>query len=585
MSLEKERLLEDDDWCSDWSWAKLVSILSHEDAPERRKLAGNLVPLMRTSFQRLRTAIEDPNCKTTTWMNPFLVLPYPISYDLETTAAISALNSRESRRERDLLVTLHALSGGAAFVHWGAKGWSPVLPPVSQRYFQVFSEQERKSYRESWVDKQKWTNPVCYGDDVASKHSRERTISGSTGEVHFSAALVYCVYPRVYDPANKRSMFATEVGLPWIVSDIAFSPEQWLPEECDALWKAIDTFLSDPWREGNGTAPPKDIIMPVQNNGGAGDRFKYFKARSWNHRNGVVDKRLRIPLIGETSLSHIPSYARGGQGPVLQISDGKSNLRYDAAIRLIATMLYPSCPERRSAIVAQGEALSFLESLTKQLAGIDAADNQIEEDRHAIIREPEGEIPILSRRALIDILNASSLKDFSKQHHFEFFRGIAAGDVLRFIASYAEHPPEKPVGVNKAVTMVAERMRQSRYPSGKQVSCGRSTIYDAWAKYKSVAHLWAAYRCWIEDFESGSILTPWEPNGLLNFLSLAEGFRKNCEMIFAFSQRHKAEPILNPAETWQLPTDLHLPFCQLSFDPPIQPARAGTKTSGRQHSR
>lgn len=578
MSLEHENLPDDDDWCSDWSWAKLISILSHEDAPERRKLAGNLVPLMRTSFQRLRTAIEDPNCKTTTWMNPFLVLPYPISYDLEVTAAISALNSQESRRERELLATLHALSGGKAIVHFGAKGWNPVLPPGSWRYFRAFSEQERKRCLESWVDKQKWPEPVYYGDDVTSKHSREKTIFGSTGEVHFSAALVFCVYPRVYDPANKRSMYATEVGLPWIISDIALSPEQWLPEECDALWKTIDTFLSNPWHEGDGSAPSADIIIQVQNVGETEGRLKHFKARSWTCGAGVINKRLRIPKTDETALKHIPSYVRGDQGPVLPISDGNGNLDEWAAAKVFAAMIYPTDPEAREQFQAESAGLGIKQQLIDSFVRDGFTEETILKDWYLVVMELGKLDCQLPPEALRAFARPESIASCCVKYQSNISSGCAAGDMLRFALSCADHPSEWPVSVRQSAKMVAESYEQARYPSGKHVRAGERKILAAWKKYKSVAHLWAAFRCWLDDLRKDPAVTPWEPSRLPNFLGLAEAFRQRCEMIFAPAQKLKRGPILNPSETWRLPPDLRVPVWELRFDPPSYPGRAETRS-------
>ncbi|NJL26713.1 MAG: hypothetical protein HC897_01990 [Thermoanaerobaculia bacterium] len=579
MSLEHENLPDDDDWCSDWSWARLTSILSHEDAPERRKLAENLVQLMRTSVRRLRTAIEDPNCKTTTWMNPFLVLPYQISYDLEVTSAISALNSQESRSERDLLITLHALSGGAAFVHWGAKGWNPVLPPASQRYFQVFSERERKRCREAWINKDKWTDPLSYGDDVAPEHFQKRTIFGSTGKVGFSAALVFCVYPQIFDPVNQRSMFATEVGLPWIISDIALSPEQWLPEECNALWEAIDILLSYSWREGDGTVPSRDVIIPVQKVGETEGRFKYFKARQWDQKTGLIDERLRIPTVEEIALGRIPSYARGDQGPVLPISDGNGNLDEWAAAKVYAAMIYPTDPEAREQFQADSVGLGIKQRLVDSFVRDGFTEETILKDWHLVVMGLGKLDCQLPPEALRAFARPESIASCRVKYQSIISSGCAAGDILRFALSCADHPSEWPVSVRQSAKMVAESYEQARYPSGKHVRAGERTILATWEKYKSVAHLWAAFRCWLDDLRKDPAVTPWEPSRLPNFLGLAEAFRQRCEMIFAPAQKLKRDPILNPSETWRLPPDLRVPVWELRFDPPSYPGRAETRSS------
>jgi hypothetical protein len=97
--------------------------------------------------------------------------------------------------------------------------------------------------------------------------------------------------------------------------------------------------------------------------------------------------------------------------------------------------------------------------------------------------------------------------------------------------------------------------------------------------HKSVAHLWAAVRaakqaaekkedgsiCDISDLLKTSILLSPRavPDRLLKFLSFAEYFRRMGTTIIPHS---RTAPLLNPGETWQVPSTVQLAV--LEMEPP-----------------
>ena len=98
---------------SDWSWPKLIEVLTREDAPERRHVNRTLWRLQRDGFRELRRAIEDTD-DPTSWENPFLVQNMPFPFEWNTEIALSSITSPLHRRQRDLLAVLETLTAGVA---------------------------------------------------------------------------------------------------------------------------------------------------------------------------------------------------------------------------------------------------------------------------------------------------------------------------------------------------------------------------------------------------------------------------------------------------------------------------------------
>ena len=87
----------------------------------------------------------------------------------------------------------------------------------------------------------------------------------------------------------------------------------------------------------------------------------------------------------------------------------------------------------------------------------------------------------------------------------------------------------------------------------------RSALIDAWSKFKSVAHLWAALRTCDSQ---GTQLSPVPPEHLPVFLAMADLYRH-------FGEHHyppkKNEPTLMPEETWRVVHNFPTPNVRVSF--------------------
>ena len=139
------------------------------------------------------------------------------------------------------------------------------------------------------------------------------------------------------------------------------------------------------------------------------------------------------------------------------------------------------------------------------------------------------------------------------------FDGWLAGQILLFILRCAAHQP-KDASVGKAVYVMERALVLLKNEQGRPVSASRSTITNAWGKFKNVSHLWAAV------YISEQSINALNPDNLREFLATAELFRNQAEAHVPPPRRAKAAPLLAEGEAWAAPDRLELPT--IAFEPP-----------------
>ena len=109
----------------DFSWSRHLVILSTDEAPEWAQISRVLRGLQARGVEKLREAIEDP-AHSTSWERPFLGLRMDFPFEWNTEVALSSLDDRRDRQQRDLLSALQVSTAGAAVaVH--KDGFLPML--------------------------------------------------------------------------------------------------------------------------------------------------------------------------------------------------------------------------------------------------------------------------------------------------------------------------------------------------------------------------------------------------------------------------------------------------------------------------
>ena len=127
---------------------------------------------------------------------------------------------------------------------------------------------------------------------------------------------------------------------------------------------------------------------------------------------------------------------------------------------------------------------------------------------------------------------------------------LIAGATLNFVRRAAEHAPHI-ASVGVFLRGLAAELARTKKPNNSI-----RTLKDAWARYRSVAHLWAGV---------GYLSADSDVSHLAYFLAVAEDTRRWGE---TYIPRHGREPVLDAAATWKVPPDLRLPRMVCEISPP-----------------
>lgn len=167
------------------------------------------------------------------------------------------------------------------------------------------------------------------------------------------------------------------------------------------------------------------------------------------------------------------------------------------------------------------------------------------------------------------LLNAPSYEDIVERATNSAKKGSIAGDILDYIAQMHFTGHKQP-SVRKAVYVAEDYLSNAVNGYGEKSGSSNIFIYKCWDEYKTVAHLWAAFR--VRQFASQQQ----KNNGFFNleeplcgdyldkFLTVAEVFRIFGEG-FAPPIVKSHESLLPKDETWKVPESYSLPNVYLSI--------------------
>ncbi len=227
---------------------------------------------------------------------------------------------------------------------------------------------------------------------------------------------------------------------------------------------------------------------------------------------------------------------------ILNISDGHGNLVCDASFRVLATMFHPNDSEARRLYVETMVALTLLEVSQ-------------EVPKSQLVRAAE-----YARNAEAQIEKATD----------SAYGMAVAGDLLLLVINAALVAPEHAT-LARAIRVWTEDQANGRTPEGCKVAASPRSVKEAWSRFKLVAHLCAAWRISNDQVPGSEQLSPASNDTLPNFLAAAEMFRIFGEAHHAPSGRKGTklyrDSLLDPDETWKVPSDLVLPELQLKIPP------------------
>lgn len=200
-----------------------------------------------------------------------------------------------------------------------------------------------------------------------------------------------------------------------------------------------------------------------------------------------------------------------------------------------AAMAYPLDERQRNEFVAS--------SVVRVVLDAEAGDDDIE-------------IPSSILRVL---LNAPDYENIASRACKAADKGAVAGDVLDYIAQMHFTGYKQP-SVRKAIFVAEEYLSYAVNGLGEKGGSSNIFIYDCWGKYKTVAHLWAAFRvCQLTPNENFPKLAGTLFGDELGvFLAIAEKFRRFGESFIPPVVKSR-ETLLPQGETWKVPESYSLP--------------------------
>jgi len=178
----------------------------------------------------------------------------------------------------------------------------------------------------------------------------------------------------------------------------------------------------------------------------------------------------------------------------------------------------------------------------------------------AVIAELREPIP----RGLVPFLKSPEETESLMDSAAESGYGVAVtGDLLLGIVNALFQSPGD-ASLARAIRAWCEDQARNETNEGRPVPASERSVRAAWARFKPVAHLCAAWRLH-QDSGPASKIDP--AKDLLNFLAAAEALRIQGELHHPPIGRTASKPskftTLDPQQTWHLPPDLKLPAIYL----------------------
>lgn len=152
------------------------------------------------------------------------------------------------------------------------------------------------------------------------------------------------------------------------------------------------------------------------------------------------------------------------------------------------------------------------------------------------------------------MLSAPRIEDFQDEVPDAYERGMVAGDILRRAVGYQETGREN-TSLGDIKGALSDLLGPAQRLSVKTID---NTV---WPRYRSVAHLWAAYVH--RSKETDSTAFPCRVRALPIFLAVAEAYRRRGEMIRLTAK--SPSTVLQPGAALMVPLALALPEVKLIF--------------------
>jgi len=165
--------------------------------------------------------------------------------------------------------------------------------------------------------------------------------------------------------------------------------------------------------------------------------------------------------------------------------------------------------------------------------------------------EDDGKIE-LSKQTAAPLIDAPPFAELKRATVTAVKRGTIAGDLLACVYLMDRFDMPEP-SIKKAEHVAGRFAKEFKYGDSSPIAGSRRSIREAFGNYRTVSHLWAAYRLnRAYEFSEESELFH---EKLPLFLEVSEGLRK-FGTTFVPLRAYLGNPLLPPEETWLLPENI-----------------------------
>lgn len=220
--------------------------------------------------------------------------------------------------------------------------------------------------------------------------------------------------------------------------------------------------------------------------------------------------------------------------PILPILDESGRLLRGnrAGIIVLATMLYPSDEERRDAHVAAVLQESIMTD------------------------DPDGSVPGKIAGLTFKFGGRAGIEKVSRR---QFAQGLVAGETLLCAAQLAAFASDH-TSLRKAQHIVKEFRVVRKFGARLSIPTSITRLESAWMKFKSVAHLWAAFIPWWVEADDSEVL---QDERVADLLADAKWF---AAVGMNHIPKHARRPLLDAREIWKIPDSPDIP--NVTLEPP-----------------
>lgn len=172
----------------------------------------------------------------------------------------------------------------------------------------------------------------------------------------------------------------------------------------------------------------------------------------------------------------------------------------------------------------------------------------------------------LDLHLLIDSPRYANSGEFDMLIKESIKKATVAGDILACLYLMNHFKMPEP-SMNKAIFVAMDYAKKARYGDGTGLLTSEAKIREYWIAYRPVAHFWAIVRLDM-NYRLGETGRALDPENHQKFLEFSKGIYNFGSTFVPYRARPK-QPILDPLDCWQLPSEIVASNLNCGIEPDI----------------